>query len=217
MCRGARYATGAGQGSSRSCGTRGNRLYGRTAAPTRGGDTATQGTDRHAIGAASVAVLSSAQGDSSFAQRSPAAAVLAGRRQSRLIELVDWCRYVVGNEPSFGGGRALRTVRNGRGRAVPHDESGFFSDARHDGARSRRSVRATICPTAWTEAITFRPPAALQVYCEHGVAFVDLPATLIWFDQAGRHMESLGDGASGRGTVAGSLSPSRDQPGAAHE
>ena len=46
-------------------------------------------------------------------------------------------------------------------------------------------------PAAWTEAITFRPPAALQVYCEHGVAFVDLPTTLIWFDQAGRHMESL--------------------------
>ena len=46
-------------------------------------------------------------------------------------------------------------------------------------------------PPEWTEAITFRPPAALQVYCEHGVAFVDLPATLIWFDEAGRHMESL--------------------------
>jgi hypothetical protein len=43
----------------------------------------------------------------------------------------------------------------------------------------------------WPEAITFRPPAALQVACEQGVAFIDLPATLIWFDSAGRHMESL--------------------------
>jgi predicted dehydrogenase len=39
--------------------------------------------------------------------------------------------------------------------------------------------------------VAFRPPAALQVCCERGVAFIDLPATLIWFDAAGRHMESL--------------------------
>jgi predicted dehydrogenase len=46
-------------------------------------------------------------------------------------------------------------------------------------------------PVTWHEAIGFRPPAALQVACERGIAFIDLPATLIWFDEAGRHMESL--------------------------
>jgi hypothetical protein len=46
-------------------------------------------------------------------------------------------------------------------------------------------------PAKWPEAITFRPPAALQVACENGIAFVDLPTTLIWFDEAGRHLESL--------------------------
>jgi hypothetical protein len=46
-------------------------------------------------------------------------------------------------------------------------------------------------PADWHEAVTYRPPAALQVACEHGVAFIDLPSTLIWFDKAGRHMESL--------------------------
>jgi hypothetical protein len=46
-------------------------------------------------------------------------------------------------------------------------------------------------PDAWPEAVTFRPPAALQVCCERGVAFIDLPANLVWFDAAGRHMESL--------------------------
>jgi predicted dehydrogenase len=44
----------------------------------------------------------------------------------------------------------------------------------------------------WPEAVSFRPPAELQVCCENGVAFVDLPSTLIWFDEAGRHHESLG-------------------------
>jgi predicted dehydrogenase len=48
-------------------------------------------------------------------------------------------------------------------------------------------------PTNWPEAITFRPPAALQVACERGVAFIDLPASLVWFDAAGRHLESLDD------------------------
>ena len=27
--------------------------------------------------------------------------------------------------------------------------------------------------------------------CARGVAFVDLPSTVVWFDEAGRHMESL--------------------------
>ena len=31
-------------------------------------------------------------------------------------------------------------------------------------------------------------PASL---CERGIAFVDLPTTLVWFDEAGRHQESL--------------------------
>ena len=33
--------------------------------------------------------------------------------------------------------------------------------------------------------------AALQVSCEKGIAFIDLPATLVWFDAAGRHQELL--------------------------
>ncbi|MEC8305539.1 MAG: gfo/Idh/MocA family oxidoreductase, partial [Planctomycetota bacterium] len=32
---------------------------------------------------------------------------------------------------------------------------------------------------------------SLQICCENGVAFIDLPSTLIWFDDAGQHSESL--------------------------
>ena len=46
-------------------------------------------------------------------------------------------------------------------------------------------------PQRWQEAVSYRPLAALQVSCERGIAFVDLPSTLIWFDEAGRHQESL--------------------------
>lgn len=49
----------------------------------------------------------------------------------------------------------------------------------------------TYLKTEWPEAASFRPPAAMQVCCENGVAFIDLPNTLIWFSPAGRHMESL--------------------------
>ena len=45
--------------------------------------------------------------------------------------------------------------------------------------------------TGWSEAIAFRPPAALQVCCENGIAFIDMPSQLVWFDKAGQHMESL--------------------------
>ena len=27
--------------------------------------------------------------------------------------------------------------------------------------------------------------------CENGIAFIDLPSTLVWFNEAGRHVESL--------------------------
>jgi hypothetical protein len=46
-------------------------------------------------------------------------------------------------------------------------------------------------PAVWPEAVAYRPPAALQAACERGIAFIDLPATLVWFDRAGRHQESL--------------------------
>ena len=46
-------------------------------------------------------------------------------------------------------------------------------------------------PKQWEEAVGFRPPPALQVVCEQGIAFVDLPASLVWFEAAGRHQESL--------------------------
>jgi predicted dehydrogenase len=46
-------------------------------------------------------------------------------------------------------------------------------------------------PRQWEEAVGFRPPPALQAVCENGIAFVDLPAGLVWFDTAGRHQETL--------------------------
>jgi predicted dehydrogenase len=43
----------------------------------------------------------------------------------------------------------------------------------------------------WRDATWFRRPADLQVVCQRGIAFLDVPNTLVWFDEAGQHNESL--------------------------
>ena len=107
-----------------------------------------------------------------------------------LIELVDWCRYVVGSDPSSVVGVCYGPSSHGKEGQYRMMSLDFAANGDAMGPVAQISSGYYL-PPEWTEAITFRPPAALQVYCEHGVAFVDLPATLIWFDEAGRHMESL--------------------------
>ncbi len=107
-----------------------------------------------------------------------------------MLELVDWCRYVVGHEP----GSVFGAVHHPDAERVdyqmmsldfsPHGEVGVGPLAQISCSRYLRQD--------WHESVSFRPPAELQVCCENGVAFVDLPATLVWFDEAGRHLESLG-------------------------
>ncbi len=108
-----------------------------------------------------------------------------------LVELVDWCRYVVDRDPVSVVGMAhglLPTSFDG--------DYEMMSLSFPSGNGSQAPVVAQIScgrymPADWHEAVTFRPPAALQVTCERGIAFVDLPSTVVWFDSAGRHMESL--------------------------
>jgi predicted dehydrogenase len=107
-----------------------------------------------------------------------------------LIELVDWCRYVMGQEPS-----SVVSVRYGPGNTETDSHyrmlSLDFSNGQSVGGPMAQISCGHYMPAEWTEAISFRPPAGLQVCCENGVAFVDLPTSLVWFDEAGRHMESL--------------------------
>ncbi len=114
-----------------------------------------------------------------------------GPAMRALLELVDWCRYVVGQEPTSVVG-----VQYGR----PGDETAdsyqmmsidFSSSPPDVGGPTAQVSCGHYIPQSWHEAIGFRPPAALQICCENGIAFVDLPSTLVWFDEAGRHMESL--------------------------
>jgi predicted dehydrogenase len=112
-------------------------------------------------------------------------------RTHDLVELVDWCRYVAGHEPTSVLG--LSHVTQSDPAEIDYEMMSLdFSGPSGPGTRITAQISSgRYMPACWPEAVAFRPPAALQVACENGIAFIDLPSTLIWFDVAGRHMEAL--------------------------
>ncbi|MBN2022577.1 MAG: Gfo/Idh/MocA family oxidoreductase [Pirellulales bacterium] len=111
--------------------------------------------------------------------------------RKELVELVDWCCYVVGREPTHVTG----LLHAGDGKSAEADYQMLSLDFSERASPGSGPLAQISCgcyiPAAWREAVSYRPLAALQVSCANGVAFVDLPSTLIWFDEAGRHQESL--------------------------
>ena len=108
-----------------------------------------------------------------------------------LMELVDWCCYIVDRQPSMVTGVIHRTGCEASGDDYQM-MSLDFSEPDHPGTGAVAQISCgRDIPSGWQEAITYRPLAALQVSCMNGIAFVDLPTTLVWFDEAGRHLESL--------------------------
>ncbi len=108
-----------------------------------------------------------------------------------LVELVDWCRYVVDREAH----RVFGVIHAAKSDPEQEDYQMMSLDFSPPESPALGPVAQISCgryiPADWQEAITYRPLAALQVSCERGIAFVDLPSTLVWFDEAGRHQESL--------------------------
>ncbi len=108
-----------------------------------------------------------------------------------MVQLVDWCRYVVGRQPTSvlglshtgPSGQEIDYEMMSLDFAVPGGEPGSGVTCQISSGR--------YMPIMWHEAVSYRPPAALQVACENGIAFIDMPSSLVWFDKAGRHMESL--------------------------
>lgn len=116
--------------------------------------------------------------------------------QRELVELIDWCRYVVDREPTgvTSTGHPTEEPKGDAGEPAPSDYRSLT--LQFAAAESQPPVIAQIScgsyiPSRWHEAVGFRPPSAMQIRCERGVAFIDLPANLVWFDDAGRHLESL--------------------------
>ncbi|QDV64291.1 Gfo/Idh/MocA family protein [Crateriforma conspicua] len=113
--------------------------------------------------------------------------------ERELVETIDWCRYVVGREPSTVLSADPPTQEGGGGRPG----SGYRSLTLNFGPDGdlppviAQMSSGNYIPSQWQEALTFRRPADMHVCCERGIAFLDLPSSLVWFDDAGRHVESL--------------------------
>jgi len=115
-----------------------------------------------------------------------------GMPMHHMVELVDWCRFLVDREPTSVTGVSHATGDGPYEADYEMLSLQFAPPAGEDGEIATAQLSCGhYLPDQWPEAITFRPPTALQVACEHGVAFIDLPATVTWFDKAGRHRESL--------------------------
>ncbi len=116
---------------------------------------------------------------------------LDARSQRELIELVDWCNYIVAAPPSW-----VQAIKHCAPQSPQSADYQILSLGFGVPESDPKAILAQIScgayiPEVWHEAIAYRPPAAIQVCCEKGVAFVDLPSTLVWFDEAGRHQETL--------------------------
>jgi predicted dehydrogenase len=122
-----------------------------------------------------------------IAQREPHHAALRD-----LVELVDWCSYVVDLPPTAVTGLVHRSHIDSRVEEDYHMMSLDFSDPAAPGTGAVAQISCgRYIPAEWHEAISYRPLAALQASCANGIAFIDLPSTVVWFDEAGRHQESL--------------------------
>ena len=118
-------------------------------------------------------------------------ASLDARSQRELMELVDWCNYIVADSPTW-----VQAIRHTSSQSPNNSDYQILSLGFGNPETDPQAILAQIScgayiPEVWNEAIAFRPPAAIQVCCEKGLAFVDLPTTLVWFDGAGRHQETL--------------------------
>lgn len=112
-------------------------------------------------------------------------------RMHAMAELVDWCRFVVGSEPTSVLGLSHTCGIDPTDRDYEWISLDFSGPAGPGTGPVAQISSGRYIPAQWPEAVTYRPPAALQVACENGIAFIDLPSTLVWFDKAGRQMESL--------------------------
>lgn len=109
----------------------------------------------------------------------------------QLVEMVDWCRYIFGREASS----VVSTAQSSREDGAGDDYLIMMLDFSEPGQLGTGPAAQIACgsyvPSQWKEATAFRRPADLQVVCERGIAFIDLPNTLVWFDRAGQHTEPL--------------------------
>ena len=107
-----------------------------------------------------------------------------------LVELIDWCRYIIDDEPS-----SLIATGHKKLDSESYDYLSLsldFSERESFGTGPLANIRCgNYVPEPLDESIAYRRPADLKVVCERGIVFIDLPNSVAWFDDAGQHLETL--------------------------
>lgn len=102
-----------------------------------------------------------------------------------MLQMADWLRFVFSRDPTST--RSLGEYK------LSHGPSRGFETLIAEFGESgvgQATVRRFMQPR-WTEAADFRRPASFQVVAEHGMASLEMPGEITWFDESGRHDESL--------------------------
>lgn len=135
--------------------------------------------------------------------------------RAQMMEMVDWVCFLCGRNPE----KVLAVGADPKSyghecRTAAYDDNQEFVDDNEDDVfvfqqlnyhmmnlwfgKTETSCHAsaqislgTYIPSKWSAALDHRRPASIQISCQNGIAFIDLPSNLVWFNSTGRHEESL--------------------------
>lgn len=108
--------------------------------------------------------------------------------------LLDWCRFVFGAEPSTiqgFGAEVFRDNPDGSGTGVLPGDDFEASVLVFPGGEVAELSLARYHRAVWGDAHTFLPRPGFQVFAERGVAWLEMPDQIRWSDSAGLHEEKL--------------------------
>lgn len=108
-----------------------------------------------------------------------------------LMEVIDWISYIVDKSPASVVSAIHQEASNERNAFYQMVNLEFPTLNPVSAPIMAQMSVGHYVPTRWAEALSYRRPASMQICCEKGMAFVDLPSSLTWFDDAGQHLESL--------------------------
>lgn len=103
--------------------------------------------------------------------------------------LLDWCSFIFGACPTtvsaFGS-----QVLPGRARSADDRDFDSFAARFPDGGTAQVSY-SLYHRAEWGDAGRFLPPSGIQVFAERGVAWLEMPDHIQWWDAEGPHEERL--------------------------
>lgn len=101
------------------------------------------------------------------------------------VQMADWLRFVFSEEPVSARSTVSCVAGTGPSRGFETLVARFG-----DSKVGQATLRRFLSPR-WSEAARFQRPPSFQVIAEFGVAYLELPGEVTWFDESGQHQESL--------------------------